>query len=830
MEEFQMNNPQTNFLDYRYKITIDPTVQKSKPQKNWEKGRISNNLKTVTGVTISEFAEAVSQPLSYSWSGGIFNGTRSNKNWKGQAVFALDFDDGTVAIEQVLDRLKEFQIFPQVWYTTFSDKPEHRKFRVIFFLDKPITEIKVHKFIMSSLLEMFPEADPSCKDASRYFLGGISSTILNTNPISTDHFIDALSIKTYTSDSNSFRKIPGKEIVLSNDYNPAGKSTFLYYNNKNVHNSAQNITTPPTSLPREIKEQTKVDFNKARQRIKIFDEFMKGRWLNHMELFGLATNLAKVKGGLKLMKNTMMKYNEEGKTDYTDNNFAILPYVKWADYYPVSIHEFSPFEEDEDLYDFISASKDTRGYIERISPIEKISLENAESLLKSKYEDVINNGEVGKIYIFSLPTALGKTEALINTTATIASPTNALKNELSTRMNIDHVITPDPAKFEDEKLNKKIQYYRSIGLYDKAMQQIKDIVKSGNNKYYSDNDIQKANRFIEELYNSMNSQSTIITTHKRALMTEFNHDTIIFDEDPINDLFSINHLKIRDVFALSMLSNDAEIKNLLTIFQNTNQMEIKSSPQLSLVLDDFIEKISMIDDESGVSSNIIEFLDSDYFLRDTHDPDLIHYIIKKPLPSNKRIVIMSATVPVEFYKKMYGDRVEVVDIKNVEQQGKVIQHTKRSCSRHGMGRYGQTISKEIGDKPVITFMKHKNTFKNPVNEMHFGNCSGYDSLKGKDIAVVGTPHRNNVEYFLLAKVLGVEFKTTDTSMTYQKIEFNGFRFNFNCFDHNDLRSIQLSLIESDLIQAVGRARTLRTDAKVDLYSNYPLSISDEFVF
>ena len=112
--------------------------------------------------------------------------------------------------------------------------------------------------------------------------------------------------------------------------------------------------------------------------------------------------------------------------------------------------------------------------------------------------------------------------------------------------------------------------------------------------------------------------------------------------------------------------------------------------------------------------------------------------------------------------------------------------------------------------------------------MYFGNCSGYDTLKGQDIAVVGTPHRNNVEYYLTAKVLGIDFKTTDTTMIYQKIEYNGFRFMFNCFINEELRNIQLSLIESDLIQAVGRARTLRTDAKVDLYSNFPLRISNEF--
>ena len=153
---------------------------------------------------------------------------------------------------------------------------------------------------------------------------------------------------------------------------------------------------------------------------------------------------------------------------------------------------------------------------------------------------------------------------------------------------------------------------------------------------------------------------------------------------------------------------------------------------------------------------------------------------------------MSATIPIYIYQKLFGDRVEVIDIRDVEQTGTITQYTKWSCSRHGLTRYVETISKEVGELPVITFNAFGKHFKNPVKEMYFGNCSGYDSLKGIDIAVVGTPHRNNIQYFLTAKVLGIDFKTTDTTMSHQKIEYNGFRFKFNCFDNEELRSIQLS--------------------------------------
>jgi hypothetical protein len=54
------------------------------------------------------------------------------------------------------------------------------------------------------------------------------------------------------------------------------------------------------------------------------------------------------------------------------------------------------------------------------------------------------------------------------------------------------------------------------------------------------------------------------------------------------------------------------------------------------------------------------------------------------------------------------------------------------------------------------------------------------------------------------------------------LEHNGFRFYFKTFENDDLREIQLQMIESELIQAVGRARVLRNDCIIEVYSNLPL--------
>lgn len=803
-----------------YQVTINPENVSSKPGAE-ESKYITRKLTTVTGWTINDFSTYVSPPYSYTWSGGIFDGTRSNATWTEQWVFALDFDD-TISIEKALSKCKEFGLSPQIYYKTFGYDTTVSKFRLVFFLEKPVVYKVLHEFILLSLLELFPEADQACKDRGRYFFGGKESSILSQTPIPINQFIGALSINTYSGDSNSFRKVPlDLEYFKNLQHAQSGENLYNIY--RDSHNPARDQKTKNTSIRRGLVE--KFDFDLARQKIKILDEFLKGKWLTHTELFGLATNLIHIKGGRKLMTNTMNKYNDEGKTRYTDNNFNILPYVRKVEYFPQPIYKFSPYSEDEELLDMVTSTKEVRGQIEIIEPPIKMKLDEAEESLQRTFQEVTQGGKVGDIYIIKVPTSIGKTRLLEDVNATIALPTNSLKNEMAHRMKVKYEMTPDPVIFETEWVNQKISNYHKIGLSKKSMEVLYHIVLPANSKKFPEGDVQQAREYIDLLTKSFVSTSTLLTTHKRALFSEFSHDTLIFDEDPLNSILEIKELKISDVFTANLLTKFEGVEHILTYLQDVSQLEIRKTPTFSVDIDTLIEKISM----SKLSSNLIDFLSSSFFVRDGQDPDLVYYIVKQDLPRTKKIVILSATVPTEIYKTLFGDRVHIYDITDVQQMGSVIQHTSRSCSRHGLNSYVTKISEKVGDKPVITFKSFDRHFNNPVEDMYFGNCSGYDSLKGRDIAVVGTPHRNNVKYFLTAKVLGVNFKTTDTTMLFQKIEHNGFRFKFNCFENDDLREIQLSLIESDLIQAVGRARTLRTSATVDLYSNFPLRISDEFL-
>ena len=110
-----------------------------------------------------------------------------------------------------------------------------------------------------------------------------------------------------------------------------------------------------------------------------------------------------------------------------------------------------------------------------------------------------------------------------------------------------------------------------------------------------------------------------------------------------------------------------------------------------------------------------------------------------------------------------------------------------------------------------------------MGDLHFGNTAGCDHLKGKNIDVIGTPHQLEWIYRLFAYSIGRDFDIDARIKPSTTVDHNGYRFRFSTFDDKVLRDIQFYMIESELEQAVGRARLLREKCTVNLFSNFPLS-------
>ncbi|WBX80321.1 hypothetical protein PD280_22595 [Virgibacillus salarius] len=100
---------------------------------------------------------------------------------------------------------------------------------------------------------------------------------------------------------------------------------------------------------------------------------------------------------------------------------------------------------------------------------------------------------------------------------------------------------------------------------------------------------------------------------------------------------------------------------------------------------------------------------------------------------------------------------------------------------------------------------------------------GFDNLKGENITVIGTPHLNPIAYLLISVALGYRMGLEESRMEYIPVERNGLRFYFTTYSNDSLlKEVQFYFVESQLLQAIGRARVNRFPAKVLILSNLPV--------
>jgi hypothetical protein len=184
-----------------------------------------------------------------------------------------------------------------------------------------------------------------------------------------------------------------------------------------------------------------------------------------------------------------------------------------------------------------------------------------------------------------------------------------------------------------------------------------------------------------------------------------------------------------------------------------------------------------------------------------------------------------------FYTPITFLPYSVVHIPLKVSQGKITQHVKNGFSRSYLKNnpVAKLVDK-VGDRSVITFMKYKYLFPSSNPDLHFGNCTGYDFLKGQNIAVVGTPHKNEILYLFTAYAMGIDLNQINLKIKDLKIIWKGFSFRFSTYEDQRIRNIQLGAIESELVQAIGRSRSLRTSAEVLVFSNLALQISTSIEF
>ena len=130
---------------------------------------------SVKGVTPSILKKLICE---YAWAAAVFEGNqRSNANVRGVDFIALDID-GDLTIEDAKERIRENGFSAVIGTTRNHQRPKRvgnrslkacDRFRIIFPLSETVVNDDDFKATWSKVVELFPESDPACKDAARFF-------------------------------------------------------------------------------------------------------------------------------------------------------------------------------------------------------------------------------------------------------------------------------------------------------------------------------------------------------------------------------------------------------------------------------------------------------------------------------------------------------------------------------------------------------------------------------------------------------------------------------------------------------------------------------------
>lgn len=577
-------------------------------------------------------------------------------------------------------------------------------------------------------------------------------------------------------------------------------------------------------------------------------EFELGAAYGHKITWGIMTNYVQIDGGHQRFLGGLDR-RCDGSEKMRSKWLYDLRRARELGYKPTGCDKFCPHAED------CSHGKNMLGQVFRPGQVRilqesgsEMSLEAARELTRVYVQDALDSAD-DAIHLIIIPTGVGKTEAILNVkNALVAAPTHALASRNADRMRAagnDTCVLGDVPAYSPV-FDAMLAHYHDTGAHSAAssliQSEIAALKSNAKNLTARERALMEYDKALRWLYET---KLTANATHARALNLRRDgiRDTIIFDEDPLISAMGFAQADMSDLLTIKSkavqeckdrLVRDTLVKLVETVetakngdFEDVPSMYCAKFSQLA----EFVVKHC-----PEVQTNVLGLFEARKFVRVRPlRKDVVAYAKTPKLPCGK-VIVLSATANPELYRLAFPNRKIVVRrIERIQQVGSVAQCCQFSLSKQqlkrlgteGMDRIISAIAKKVGSRPVITRKDLKADLEaagmNVQAIMHFGKCSGFDDLNGQDIAVVGSYQLNPIAYLLVASVLGIHFTVADQQMHYTQIEHEGMLFYAHRYDSLELRMIQLWMVQSELMQAVGRARHLGSEANVLVFASLPIS-------
>lgn len=629
------------------------------------------------------------------------------------------------------------------------------------------------------------------------------------------------------------------------------------------------------------REYTQADFEELGNMFPLFGDFLKGEyWASYHELLFIASNMAFFHGGQKrffeVIETAPWYDNETHTRDYymfhlTDflNRYTNPAPMRWTG-------EFEQYSGAGT--NMVTAYRSSRQDYYRTGSEEKMELKQAQAQLKRILSEVQEAD--GGIHIVQVPTGLGKTTGITQMDYTskrmgqtvVMLPTHDLIQQVSDSfyeeiVNGNQTVMPArslerPSHLLEAQDKDKYDYLMAVGAYEQAGKFFnKAIKKSGRGDDDAVLDYKKAQVLVRTSHLSL-------TTHKMGLTQHFLWDvmpeTVIIDEDPMMTLLNTNSIKISDLetllSAVKSLPNSfymvqwlEELLDALRVSQQAQRESMERDDAGKLKGEKFLGSVNKLEKPNFTTSHLLKkiekwIVDGVYVFEspilelfnggfwtinvETAERGITvassFTLVQKPqFPAGAhKVIVFSATVSKTVWNQLYPE-AKFYEVGTVQNKGTVKQHfinTSKTRLKENKDAI-KDILKAEDIQNLITFKGTKGYFSEFQTEMHLGNTQGYNSLKGEDIAVAGT--FSYPEHILNLIVFAVAGEYPENMFNY-KLNINGFRFSFFTFSNPIHRALHTHIIESELQQAIGRARAIHFDCNVVVLSNFPVKEADEF--
>ena len=772
---------------------------------------ISQKLKS--SVLTYDFLAVHVGELGCSFAPAVFQGSRKAENFFGMQLFAIDIDEG-VSFIQMKERADRFHLPILFAYKSFSWREDYEKFRVVFAADHMVTDAVRAQDIQYMLMQIFEECDQHCSDLSRLFYGS-NQGLLYFAEKPEEFTVDELTI---ALNCYMFERYGEKHYtsMLHKFYHSAGIS------------SKKKVPSYTVSQETQGRRKTSnIDFSILKERCRLYRDFADGNeYYYYPQLFHIATNLINADKGKKQFLDILNSTVNSAHSAYHIRNWkVILNVLIDMNYQPQSCNK-CPYASACPHYKNMLLTVDAGKC--GIRPIEKkdyVTIQEAEESLEENFKSAVEGNGTG-IRLIIAQTGLGKTNTYLHYLKStdkrfiIAAPTHKLIRELyekALEIGVTNVICMPEFPDISPELTAEIEHIYHIGAGKIGLHRLRMIADT---LKPDDPDYIKIEDFFEKLDAAYSFEGHILMTHQRFLYLKSSSQlledrTVIIDEDILAAVFATVSVRIEDIkTALSMdYFTSIQKERMQNILNGSMYQRYHESTGVYLLEDDLADKFD------DIHTNILDLLNARVLVK--YDDD-ITYIKRQMLPTFN-VIIMSATVNPKLYGWLFPNTpIRIFQCKQAKYKGNVIQYTDSSYSRKKLtndesAALINNIRQIVNDTPVITFKCVEQVFH---TNYHFGAIEGLNILKGKNIAVVGLPNMNETVYKLYGMLMGVD-PEKDT-WQYRKIQYNGYEFYLNTFINERLRTIQLWMIESNLEQAVGRARLLRCQCSVTVFGRFPI--------